>query len=58
MAGGATLDEPGNNLDLETRSHLEQVLQAFPGAMIVISHDEAFLEEIGITESLTLMKSR
>lgn len=52
------LDEPGNNLDLETRSHLEQVLQAFPGAMIVISHDEAFLEEIGITESLTLMKSR
>lgn len=42
------LDEVTNNLDLETREHLIQVLQAYPGALIVISHDEDFLERIGI----------
>lgn len=52
------LDEPGNNLDLETRNHLIQVLQAFPGAMILISHDEAFLQEVGITDTLELAKAR
>lgn len=51
------LDEPGNNLDLETRDHLIQALQAFPGAMILISHDEAFLQEVGITDTLTLAKA-
>ena len=52
------LDEPGNNLDLETRNHLIQVLQAFPGAMILISHDETFLQEVGITDTLELAKAR
>lgn len=52
------LDEPSNNLDLETRNHLVQGLQAFPGALIVISHDEAFVVEIGITETLELIKPR
>jgi len=42
------LDEITNNLDLETREHVIQVLRDFPGAMIVISHDEAFLKDISI----------
>lgn len=42
------LDELTNNLDLETRSHVIHVLQAFSGAMIVISHDEDFLKAIQI----------
>ena len=42
------LDEVTNNLDLETREHVIQVLRAYPGALIVISHDEDFLEQIGI----------
>ena len=33
------LDEVTNNLDLETREHMIQVLREFPGAMIIISHD-------------------
>ncbi|MDP3385800.1 MAG: ATP-binding cassette domain-containing protein, partial [Eubacteriales bacterium] len=37
------LDEITNNLDFETRDHVIQVLTEYPGAMIVISHDEAFL---------------
>ena len=42
------LDEMTNNLDLETRAHVIDVLQAYPGAMIVISHDVAFLKAINI----------
>lgn len=42
------LDEITNNLDIETRQHVIEVLKNYPGAMIVISHDEDFLKEIGI----------
>ncbi len=42
------LDEVTNNLDLETRAHMIAVLRAYPGGLIVISHDEDFLAEIGI----------
>ncbi|MBI6545759.1 MAG: ABC-F family ATP-binding cassette domain-containing protein [Cyanobacteria bacterium NC_groundwater_1444_Ag_S-0.65um_54_12] len=43
------LDEITNNLDLETRNHIIQILGEYPGAMIVISHDADFLKAIGIT---------
>ena len=42
------LDEITNNLDLETRGHVIEVLKNYPGAMIVISHDTDFLREIGV----------
>ncbi len=42
------LDEMTNNLDLETRAHVIEVLKAYPGAMIVISHDQNFLKAIDI----------
>ncbi|HAT2073497.1 TPA: ABC-F family ATP-binding cassette domain-containing protein [Legionella pneumophila] len=42
------LDEVTNNVDLETRAHIIQVLCEFPGAMLVISHDHDFLESIHI----------
>jgi ATPase subunit of ABC transporter with duplicated ATPase domains len=44
------LDEVTNNVDHETRQHLIDVLQHYPGALIVISHDEGFLEAIDITD--------
>ena len=50
------LDEITNNLDLETKDHVIQVLKAYPGAMIVISHDADFLEEIGINEVVDVQK--
>lgn len=43
------LDEITNNLDLETRAHVIQVLREYPGAMMVVSHDADFLEAIGIS---------
>lgn len=42
------LDEITNNLDLETKTHVIEVLKEYPGAMIVISHDDIFLKEIGV----------
>jgi ATPase subunit of ABC transporter with duplicated ATPase domains len=42
------LDEITNNLDLETKTHVIEVLKSYPGAMIVISHDTDFLKKIGI----------
>ena len=52
------LDEVTNNLDLETRQHVINVLKAYPGAMIVISHDEDFLDKIGIEASYDVSKWR
>jgi ATPase subunit of ABC transporter with duplicated ATPase domains len=50
------LDEVTNNLDLETRKHVIAVLNNYPGAMIVISHDDTFLDEIGIEEFYDVSK--
>jgi len=48
------LDEPTNNLDLANIEFLEDVVSSFKGALIVVSHDEYFLERCGITEELML----
>ena len=40
------LDEPSNDLDIETLRALEEALLDFPGAAIVISHDRWFLDRI------------
>lgn len=42
------LDEPTNNLDLVSVGQLESALNAYRGAFIVVSHDERFLDAIGI----------
>lgn len=42
------LDEITNNIDLKTQDHVVDVLNGYPGAMIVISHDQSFLDRIGI----------
>jgi len=49
VASGANflvLDEPTNHLDLESREALEAALEAFPGALLLVSHDRALLDAI------------
>jgi ATPase subunit of ABC transporter with duplicated ATPase domains len=48
------LDEPTNNLDLVSVAQLESALNAYRGAFVVVSHDERFLEAIGIERRLRL----
>ncbi|MFD0022638.1 ABC-F family ATP-binding cassette domain-containing protein [Streptomyces sp. NPDC058382] len=48
------LDEPTNNLDLASVRRLTAALDAYEGALIVASHDLAFLESLGITRWLLL----
>ncbi|MBW0475308.1 hypothetical protein O181_015023 [Austropuccinia psidii MF-1] len=40
------LDEPSNNLDLNALAWLEDYLQTWPGTLLVVSHDRAFLDEV------------
>src|SRR5207237_2971615 len=49
VASGANLlvlDEPTNHLDLESRESLEAALEAFPGAVLLVTHDRALLDAV------------
>jgi ATPase subunit of ABC transporter with duplicated ATPase domains len=48
------LDEPTNNLDIDSVERIESALSNFRGAIVVISHDSKFLETIGAFEELSL----
>ena len=52
------LDEPTNNLDLDSVDQLVAALRAYRGALIVASHDEAFLASIGLSRHWTLDAGR
>ena len=48
------LDEPTNNLDLVSAEQLTSALGAYEGAFVVVSHDDRFLADIGVTRWLRL----
>ncbi|MGN6499456.1 MAG: ATP-binding cassette domain-containing protein, partial [Tsuneonella sp.] len=52
------LDEPTNHLDLESIEMLEGALREFDGALMVVSHDAAFLAAIGIERRFAVSSPR
>lgn len=46
------LDEPTNHLDLASTTAIEAALAGFAGALLVVSHDEAFLDGLKLTHEL------
>ncbi len=50
------LDEPTNNLDLDTVDQLVDALSAYRGAALLVSHDDAFLDRVGVAVRLELRR--
>lgn len=48
------LDEPTNNMDLESIEQLTQSIKQYPGALILISHDEYFINDVGIDRTISI----
>jgi ATPase subunit of ABC transporter with duplicated ATPase domains len=48
------LDEPTNHLDLDSIQAIEAGLTAYDGALLLVSHDETFLTNVGVTRRLGL----
>ncbi|WP_447926511.1 ABC-F family ATP-binding cassette domain-containing protein [Vreelandella sp. EE27] len=46
------LDEPNNHLDLPSTQALETMLRSYQGTLLVVSHDDAFLENLTLTDYL------
>lgn len=60
VLGGASppqllaLDEPTNHVDLESIEALEQALSQYDGAILLVSHDQSFIDRIGVSREMNL----
>lgn len=52
------LDEPSNHLDLASLEALESMLHQYQGALVVVSHDEVFLQALNLSARLHLLSNQ
>lgn len=52
------LDEPTNHLDLDAIEAIENALKLYQGAILAVSHDETFLNNIAINQTITLNEKK
>lgn len=52
------LDEPTNHLEIEAQEALESALRSYPGTVIAVSHDRAFLDALGEDTKVVELSSR
>lgn len=48
------LDKPTNNLDIPILSILTNIIKSYRGKFLIVSHEEHFIKEIGVTKSIIL----
>ena len=48
------LDEPDNHLDIESKRILAEALNQYKGSFILVSHDEGFVEDVGVNKRISL----
>ncbi len=49
-------DEPTNNIDVSSMDILSDTLKSFKGTLLVVSHDEQFVEDVGIERVVSIVK--
>ena len=52
------LDEPTNHLDVPAIEQLESALADYDGTLVVVTHDQRFLEAIGVTRRIHVDRGR
>ena len=48
------LDEPPNNLDISSMEILADTMKNYSGTLLIVSHDEQFVQDVGITRIIKL----
>lgn len=48
------LDEPTNNLDLQSLGILTDTIRSYRGTLLLVTHDSRFAEEVGVTKTIEL----
>jgi ATPase subunit of ABC transporter with duplicated ATPase domains len=51
------LDEPSNNLDLKSLEELTSAINQYNGALLIVSHDKQFLDDLKIEKELIISRT-